>query len=99
MTPEEMSAAGERINTLARLINIREGLSRKDDTLPWKVMNQPIPDDSPVKGALVTQAELDLLLDDYYEARGWTAEGVPTKVTLEKLGLADLSKLVKGKEA
>ena len=99
MTPEEMSAAGERINTLARLINIREGLSRKDDTLPWKVMNQPIPDDSPVKGALVTQAELDLLLDDYYEARGWTAEGVPTKVTLEKLGLADLSKVVKGKEA
>ena len=43
MTPEELSLAGQRINTLARLINIREGLSRKDDTLPWKVMNQPIP--------------------------------------------------------
>ena len=42
MTPEELSLAGQRINTLARLINIREGLSRKDDTLPWKVMNQPI---------------------------------------------------------
>ena len=73
MTPEEFSFAGERINNLARLINIREGLSRKDDTLPWKVMNQPIPDDGPAKGAVVTQDELDLLLDDYYQARGWTA--------------------------
>ena len=99
MTSEELSAAGERINTLARIINMREGLSRKDDTLPWKVMNQPIPDDGPVKGAVVTQAELDLLLDDYYEARGWTSEGVPTTETLERLGLEDLSKMVKGKEA
>ena len=87
MTPEELKLAGERINTLARLINIREGLSRKDDTLPWKVMNQPIPDDGPVKGAVVTQDELDLLLDDYYQARGWTVEGVPTKATLSEAWL------------
>ena len=62
MTAEELKVAGERINTLARLINIREGLGRKDDTLPWKVMNQPITDDGPVKGAVVTQDELDLML-------------------------------------
>ena len=98
MTPEELSLAGERVNTLARLINIREGLSRKDDTLPWKVMNQPIPDDGPAKGAVVTQEELDLLLDDYYQARGWTLKGVPTKDTLDKLGLEDLSSIVEGKE-
>jgi len=98
VTPEELSIAGERINTLARLINIREGLSRKDDTLPWKVMNQPIPDDGPAKGAIVTQNELDLLLDDYYTSRGWTLEGVPTKVTLNKLGLQDYADIVKGKE-
>ena len=99
MTPEELSLAGERINNLARLINLREGLSRKDDTLPWKVMNQPIPDDGPAKGAVVTQQELDLLLDDYYKARGWTLDGVPTKATLDKLGLEDLSCIVEGKEA
>ena len=75
ITPEELKKAGERINTIARLFNIREGLGRKDDTLPWKVMNEPIPDVGPVKGAVVTQAELDLLLDDYYESRGWTLEG------------------------
>ena len=99
MTPEELGLVGERINTLARLINIREGLSRKDDTLPWKVMNEPVPDDGPSKGAVVTQAELDLMLDDYYAARGWTPEGVPTKNLLTKLGLEDFSSITEGKEA
>jgi len=98
MTTDELSLAGERINTLARLINIREGLSRKDDTLPWKVMNQPISDDGPGKGSVVTQEELDLLLDDYYLARGWTLDGVPTKDILTKLGLDDLSGIIEGKE-
>ncbi len=98
MTPQEIALAGERINNLARLINIREGLSRKDDTLPWKVMNQPISDDGPAKGSVVTQEELDLLLDDYYASRGWTHAGVPTKETLSKLGLEEFSEIVKGKE-
>ena len=99
MAPQELSVAGERINTIARLINIREGLSRKDDTLPWKVMNVPVPEDGPVKGAVVTQDELDLLLDDYYGSRGWTLEGVPTKEKLEQLGLDEFSSIVEGKEA
>ncbi len=99
MTPEELSVAGERINTLAKLINVREGKSRKDDTLPWKVMNQPIPDDGPAKGAVVTQDELDLLLDDYYQARGWNVEGIPTKAKLKELGLQDYQSIIEGKEA
>ncbi len=99
MTPEEVKKAGERINTIARVINVREGLSRKDDTLPWKVMNQPIPDDGPVKGAVVTQDELDLLLDDYYQARGWTPDGVPTAEKLKELGMEDLTDIVQAKEA
>ena len=98
MAPEELKKAGERINTVARLINIREGLSRKDDTLPWKVMNMPIPDEGPVKGAVVTQEELDLLLDDYYESRGWTLDGVPTTAKLKELGMDDLLGIVKEKE-
>jgi aldehyde:ferredoxin oxidoreductase len=98
MTPEEFKRSGERINTVARLINIREGLGRKDDTLPWKVMNVPIPDDGPVQGAVVTQEELDLLLDDYYAARGWTLEGVPTVAKLKELGMDSLAKIVKGKQ-
>jgi aldehyde:ferredoxin oxidoreductase len=98
MTAEELKRSGERINTVARLINIREGLGRKDDTLPWKVMNMPIPDEGPVKGAVVTQEELDLLLDDYYESRGWTLEGVPTAAKLKELGMDDLLSIVEGKQ-
>ena len=98
MTPEELKRSGERINTVGRLINIREGLGRKDDTLPWKVMHEPIPDEGPVKGAFVSQEELDLLLDDYYESRGWTLEGVPTTAKLKELGMDDLLGIVEGKQ-
>jgi aldehyde:ferredoxin oxidoreductase len=98
MTAEELSKSGERINTVARLINIREGLGRKDDTLPWKVMNVPIPDEGPVKGAVVTQEELDLLLDDYYDSRRWTVEGVPTVAKLKELGMGKLQGIVEGKQ-
>jgi aldehyde:ferredoxin oxidoreductase len=98
VTAEEMAASGERIQTLAKLINTREGLSRKDDTLPWKVMNKPVPDDGAAKGAVVTQDELDLLLDDYYEARGWTKNGLPTKAQLKALGLESYTNIIEKKE-
>jgi aldehyde:ferredoxin oxidoreductase len=93
MTPEQLRAAGERIINIARLINLREGLTRKDDTLPWKVMNQPIQDDGPAKGAVVPQEELDLLLDDYYTARGWTVDGIPTKAKLKELSMEEYQNL------
>ncbi|MCW3984302.1 MAG: aldehyde ferredoxin oxidoreductase family protein [Candidatus Bathyarchaeota archaeon] len=95
VTPEEMAVTAQRIQTLAKLINTRGGLTRKDDTLPWKVMNKPVPDDGPAKGAVVTQEELDLLLDDYYEARGWTKQGLPTQAQLKELGLEAFAHIVK----
>jgi len=97
MKPEEMKRSGERINNVARLFNVREGLGRKDDNLPYKVMHQPVPDEGPSKGAYVTQEELDLLLDDYYEARGWTKEGIPTKEKLKELGMDDLIDVIEEK--
>jgi aldehyde:ferredoxin oxidoreductase len=99
ITPEQLRLCGERIQNAARLFNIREGLGRKDDNLPWKVMHEPIPDEGPSKGAMVTQAELDLLLDDYYEARGWTKQGLPTVAKLKELGMDDLIGLAEKKEA
>jgi aldehyde:ferredoxin oxidoreductase len=99
MKPEDLSIAGERIMTLAKVINLREGLTRDDDTLPWKVMHLPIDDDGPVKGAVVTQDELDLMIDDYYQARGWTVEGVPSKAKLKELGLQEFASSIEGKEA
>ena len=94
MTPSLLKTAGERINNIARLFNVREGLGRKDDNLPYKVMNEPIPDEGPSKGAFVSQAELDLLLDDYYESRGWTMKGVPTEEKLKELGMEDLPQII-----
>ena len=94
VTAEELKKVGERIDNLARLINTREGLGRKDDTLPYKVMHEPIPDEGPSKGAMVTQQELDLLLDDYYESRGWTKEGVPTVEKLKDLEMEDLVQII-----
>ncbi|MFA5573246.1 MAG: aldehyde ferredoxin oxidoreductase family protein, partial [Candidatus Bathyarchaeia archaeon] len=87
VTPQEMRKAGERVQALAKIINIREGLSRKDDTLPWKIMNQPITDDGPAQNSVVTQEELDLMLDDYYQSRGWDNKGVPTIAKLQELSL------------
>ncbi|MEM1726338.1 MAG: aldehyde ferredoxin oxidoreductase C-terminal domain-containing protein, partial [Candidatus Bathyarchaeia archaeon] len=96
-TPEEMRRKGERINNLARVINVREGLGRKDDTLPYKVMHHPVPDEGPSKGAYVSQKELDLMLDDYYEVRGWTREGIPTPEKLRELNMEDLIPIVEAK--
>jgi aldehyde:ferredoxin oxidoreductase len=94
VTAQELGVTGERINNLAKLINTREGLTRNDDSLPWKVMNQPVNDDGPTKGAVVTQDELDLMLDDYYQARGWAVEGVPSKDKLKELGLQEFQNIV-----
>jgi aldehyde:ferredoxin oxidoreductase len=98
MTTEELRQAGERINNLARLINIREGKgTREYDTLPPKIMSVPVPDEGIAKGAYVTQKEFDIGLDDYYEVRGWTKEGIPTVEKLKELGLNDLVPIVKKK--
>jgi aldehyde:ferredoxin oxidoreductase len=100
MTPEELDKAGERIENLARLFNIREGKgTREYDTLPWKIENAPVPEDGPAKGAVVSEEELQVGLDDYYAARGWTLDGVPTVEKLEELGLGEYASLVKGGKA
>jgi aldehyde:ferredoxin oxidoreductase len=88
--------SAERINNLARLYNLREGLTRKDDTLPPRVMKDPIPE-GPAKGSRVAPEELDLLIRDYYEARGWEENGTPKKSTLVKLGLEEYLPLVEAR--
>ena len=95
MTAEELRRTGERINNLARLYNISEGFTRKNDHLPPKIMSTPIPDETVSKGSYITQEELDFMLDDYYEHRGWTKDGVPTLEKLKELDLEDLAHIVK----
>jgi aldehyde:ferredoxin oxidoreductase len=71
---------------LERLFNVREGVRRKDDVLPWKVMHEPIPE-GPSAGMHCAPSELDGMLDRYYDLRGWDADGVPTAGRLAALGL------------
>ena len=94
MTVEEMAQAGDRIENLARLFNIREGKgTRKYDTIPWKIKNVPVPDEGPAKGVCVNDEEFQIGLDDYYASRGWTPDGVPTIEKLNSLGLGDFASI------
>jgi aldehyde:ferredoxin oxidoreductase len=86
MTVEELERVGERIINVERLFNVREGVRRKDDVLPWRVMHEPIPEGASA-GMHCPPAELGLMLDRYYALRGWDADGVPTKQRLTALGL------------
>jgi aldehyde:ferredoxin oxidoreductase len=100
MTAEELEMDGERIENLARLFNIREGKgTREYDTLPWKIMNAPVPEEGPAKGMVVSDEELQVGLDDYYAARGWNSDGVPTIKKLKEVGLSEYADLVKGGKA
>ncbi|ABZ83570.1 tungsten-containing aldehyde ferredoxin oxidoreductase [Heliomicrobium modesticaldum Ice1] len=82
-TADEVLAAGDRIYNLERLFNMRAGLTKADDTLPKRLLEEPLPE-GPSKGWV---HKLDELLPLYYEARGWDADGVPTKEKLQALGL------------
>ena len=84
--PDDVQRVGERVNNLARAFNTLAGLTRADDDLPERLKTEPIPQ-GPAKGQLISQADLDLMLDEYYEARGWTPDGVPTRAKLEELRL------------
>lgn len=85
-TVKEFELVGERISTLARLFNVREGLARQEDTLPERSLAHPLPS-GPAKGHVV---ELDPLLDEYYELVGWDENGVPTPRRVRELGLDEL---------
>jgi len=98
MTAEDLRKAGERINNIARLFNIREGRgTREYDTLPPKIMTVPIPDEGVAKGNFVNKQEFELGLDDYYETRGWTREGIPTIEKLNELDLGEFAHIVKNR--
>jgi aldehyde:ferredoxin oxidoreductase len=86
-TPKVLMLAAERIRTLERLFNIREGITRKDDTIAERMFNEPLKDGA-WKGEVLNREKFEQMKDAYYALRGWDAEGKPKQETLEKLGLA-----------
>lgn len=82
-TRESMLLVGERMWNAERLFNLRAGLTGKDDTLPRRILEEPMPS-GPAKGQV---CRLNEMLPEYYQLRGWDKNGVPTPKKLAELGL------------
>ncbi|OPX64824.1 aldehyde ferredoxin oxidoreductase family protein [Methanoregula sp. PtaB.Bin085] len=79
----ELLKIGERIWNLQKLYNIKRGFGRKDDTLPARLLNEPLKEGAP-SGQVSRIGEM---LDEYYTLRGWDRDGVPSPAKLKELGL------------
>jgi aldehyde:ferredoxin oxidoreductase len=86
--PKYMWLVGERIFNLEKVFIAREGFDISQDTMPERILKEPVPRE-PSKGQIF---ELETLLKDYYKARGWNKQGLPTKEKLAELGLAEAAK-------
>ena len=83
--PAYLNQIGERIICLERSFNVREGFSRKDDTLPARMLTEPLKNAGPSTGQVIRK--LDTLLDEYYDALGYTRQGIPSTKKLKQIGL------------
>jgi aldehyde:ferredoxin oxidoreductase len=80
---------GEKVYNLERCFNVREGFDRKDDTLPRRFLTEAL------QGGIRDGERIrtpDIILDEYYAARGWDSNGIPTRATLIRLSLKDADK-------
>ena len=85
---DHLRLVGERIVNLERLINLREGFGRQDDSLPKRMRTEPLhTGEAEGEGQVVRHQ--DEFLDRYYELRGWSKEGAPTTDKLKALGLGN----------
>jgi aldehyde:ferredoxin oxidoreductase len=82
-TEETLLQAGERVFNLERMFLIKAGFTKKEDTLPKRMLEEPLPDGG-AKGQVV---ELDQMLPDFYKVRGWDQDGIPTTDKLQELGI------------
>jgi aldehyde:ferredoxin oxidoreductase len=82
-TAERLAEVGERVWNLERMYNLQAGFTGADDTLPKRLLKDAAKT-GPAKGRT---SDLAKMLPEYYELRGWTAEGVPSNETLERVAL------------
>ena len=92
LKPTELLLAAERCVNLLKLFNIRQGANRKDDYLPERYYTEPfllLGEETWLKDYYHTKRlnkeDIEMLLDDYYEERGWDKNGIPTENTLTQL--------------
>ena len=82
-TAERLLELGERVWNLERDFNLGAGITAADDTLPRRLLEEPAAT-GPAKGLV---SKLGEMMPEYYALRGWTADGVPTPETRQRLGL------------
>jgi aldehyde:ferredoxin oxidoreductase len=88
---QELVDVAERILDLERSFNVMTGIRRRNDTLPKRFLEEPIPD-GPSKGMNTDEATLSRMLDEFYGIKGWDkTTGIPTKDKLVKMGLVDVA--------
>lgn len=85
---EECLRIGERSINLKRLMNLQWGVTRQHDTLPTRILEEPLQGVESIS----LKPSLEVMLREYYHARGWTKEGIPTLEKLNGLGLGELWK-------
>lgn len=85
-TPESLIQAADRVFNLERIFLIRAGFTGKDDTLPPRMLLEPLPS-GPAKGYVVN---LDQMLPEFYTLQGWDENGIPTKEKLAELNLREI---------
>ncbi len=86
LSKDDMKVIGERIWNLIRMFNVREGLTRKDDSLPYRISKDPL-QGGKADGHVVKPEDFNKMLDTYYKLRGWDSEGRPTTKKLKELCL------------
>ena len=88
LSKDKLMEIGERIYTLERLFNLREGFSRKDDNLPERYFTEATPIGLPVaRNKKIDRKKFEEMLNEYYELHGWDNQGVPKTETLRNLNL------------
>jgi aldehyde:ferredoxin oxidoreductase len=86
VTAAELDLAGERIWNLSRLFNVRNGFGAAEDSLPEKVLRNPLKK-GPNAGRTFAPEDFSEALSRYYQRRGWDEQGRPGAAKLAELGL------------
>ena len=96
---DDLLSVAEKVWNMVKVVNLREGYTRKDDAMPDRIFNEPLKfgDKEYVlsdyfRSHPISREEWEWLLDGYYDERGWDLErGWPTKAKLAELGLKDIA--------
>ncbi|MBN2467562.1 MAG: aldehyde ferredoxin oxidoreductase family protein [Deltaproteobacteria bacterium] len=91
---EELMEIGERAYQIERAVIVLRGITRNDDMPNWRSLHESCPGEHPVGPnplPPIDKKKYSKVLDKYYELRGWTREGVPTRRRLQELGLGEIA--------